>query len=63
MSNECPNVVSEGNATTTETSYIIEPLREGTTYTFTVSASNLAGTSAPSNPVAGKTKETHKWPF
>ena len=56
-SNECPDDVDEGSATTiTETGYIIEGLREGTGYTITVSASNSAGTS-PSDSVTGETEE------
>ena len=55
-SDECPDDVDEGNATITETSYIIEGLREGTSYTITVSATNSAGTS-PSDSVTGETVE------
>ena len=55
-SDECPDDVDEGSATTTETSYIIENLREGTSYTITVSATNSAGTS-PSDPVTRETEE------
>ena len=55
-SDECTDDVDEGSATITETSYIIEGLREGTGYTITVSATNSAGTS-PSDPVTGETQE------
>ena len=55
-SDECPDDVDEGSATTTETSYIIEGLREGTSYTITISATNSAGTS-PSDSVTGETQE------
>ena len=55
-SDECPDDVDEGNATTTETSYIIEDLREGTNYTITVNATNLTGTSF-SDCVKAETKE------
>ena len=53
---ECPDDVDEGSATSTETSYIIENLREGTRYTITVSAT--AGTSSiGSDSVTGETVE------
>ena len=56
-SDECPDDVDEDSATIfTETSYIIEDLREGTSYTITVSATNSAGTS-PSDSVTGETQE------
>ena len=50
------NGVDEGSITINVTSYIIEGLREGTSYTITVSATNSAGTS-PSDSVTGKTEE------
>ena len=53
---ECPDDVDEGSAIITETSYIIEGLREGTSYTIIVSATNSAGTS-PSDSVTGETEE------
>ena len=57
-SDECPDDVDEGSATITETSYIIEGLREGTRYTITVSATNSAGTSSiGSDSVTGETGE------
>ena len=57
-SDECPDDVDEGSATTTETSYLIEDLREGTSYTITVSATNSAGTSSiGSDSVTGETVE------
>ena len=55
-SDECSDDVDEGSATITETSYIIEGLREGTRYTITVSATNSAGTSS-SDSVTGETEE------
>ena len=55
-SDECPDDVDEGSATITETSYIIEHLREGTNYTITVNATNSAGTSS-SDSVTGETQE------
>ena len=55
-SDECPDDVDEGSTTTSETSYIIEGLREGTRYTITVSATNSAGTS-PSDSVTAETEE------
>ena len=56
---ECPGDVDEGSATITditETSYSIEGLREGTSYTISVSATNSAVTSA-SGTVTGDTQE------
>ena len=55
-SDECPDDIDEGSATITETSYIIEGLREGTRYTITVSATSSVGTS-PSDSVTGETQE------
>ena len=55
-SDECPDDVDEGSATTTETSYIMEGLREGTSYTISVSATNSVGTS-PSDYITGETEE------
>ena len=55
-SDECPDDVDEGRATVSETSCIIEDLREGTSYTITVSATNSAGTS-PSDSVTEETEE------
>ena len=56
ISDECPDDVDEGSATITETSYIIEDLREGTSYAITVSAT--AGTSSiGSDSVTGETVE------
>ena len=55
-SDECPDDIDEESATITETSYIIEGLREGTRYTITVSATNSAGTSSSGN-VTGETEE------
>ena len=58
-SDQCPDDVDEGSATTTEISYNIEDLREGTSYTITVSATNSAGTSS-SDSVTGETEERSK---
>ena len=55
-SEECPGDVDEDSTTTTDTRYTIEDLREGTSYTITVSATNSAGTSS-SDPVTGETDE------
>ena len=54
-----PDDVDKGNATTTDTSYTIEDLREDTNYTITVSATNSAGTS-PSDSVTEETEELSK---
>ena len=56
VSSECPDDIDEGSATTNETSYIIEGLREGANYSITVSATNSAGTS-PRDSVTGETVE------
>ena len=55
-SDECPIDVDEGSATIPETNYIIEGLREGTSYTVTVSATNSAVTLS-SDTVTGDTQE------
>ena len=55
-SDECPSDADEGSATIPETSYIIEGLREGTSYTITVSATTSAVT-LPSDTVTGDTQE------
>ena len=58
-SGECPDDVDEGNNTITNgsLSYTIMGLREGSSYTITVNATNAAG-SAVSDPVTGMTEET-----
>ena len=57
-SDECRDDVDEDSATITETSYIIEGLREGTRYTITVSATSSVGTSPiGSDSVTGETVE------
>ena len=58
-SDQCPNDVDEGNATITDgsTSYTINNLREGTSYNITVTATNIAGTSLPSEQVTIQTIE------
>ena len=55
-SEECPGDVDEDSATTFGTRYTIEGLREGTSYTVTVSVTNSAGTVS-SDPVIGETEE------
>ena len=63
-SDECPDDVDEGSATTTETSYIIQSLREGTSYTFTVTATNSTGTiSILSNSITGETEEQGEYTY
>ena len=54
----CPDDVDEGSNTITDgsLSYTIMGLREGSSYTITVSATNAAG-SAVSDPVTGMTGE------
>ena len=54
-SDECPDDVDMGSSTITETSYIMEGLREGTSYTITISISS-AGTPS-SDSVTGETQE------
>ena len=64
-SHECPSDVDEGSATITditETSYIIEGLREGTSYTITVSATTSAVTLS-SDTVTGDTQELGQCPL
>ena len=61
-SDECPDDVDEGSTTITtitETSYNIEGLRGGTSYTITVNATNLAGTS-PGDSVTREIEERSK---
>ena len=56
-SEECPDDVDEGSNTTDGSlSYTIMGLREGSSYTITVNATN-AGGSAASEPVTGMTGE------
>ena len=57
-SEECPDDVDEGSATITDgsTSYTIENLREGSSYTITVTATNSAGTR-PSDSETAETEE------
>ena len=59
ISDDCPEDVDEGNATTTSTSYTIDALRGGTIYNITVSSTNAAGTS-PRNRVTAKINELGK---
>ena len=57
-SDECPDDIHEGSATINETSYVIQSLREGTSYSFVITATNSTGTiSIPSNSITGETKE------
>ena len=58
-SEECPNDVSEGDTIINDgsTSYTINDLREGTSYIITVTATNRAGTSLPSEQVTIQTNE------
>ena len=56
-SDECPDDVDEGSATIiTETSYIIEGLREGNSYNVTVSTVGIS----LSDSVTGETEELGK---
>ena len=57
-SEECHDDVDEGSATITDgsTSYTIESLREGSSYTITVTATNSAGTG-PSDSETAETEE------
>ena len=57
-SEECPDDVDEGSATISNdtTSHTIESLREGSSYTITVTATNSAGT-APSDSETAETEE------
>ena len=57
-SEECPDDVDEGSATISDgsTSYTIESLREGSSYTIIVTVTNSAGTG-PSNSVTAETEE------
>ena len=61
-SEECPDDVDEGSATITDgsTSYTIENLREGSSYTITVTATNSAGTG-PSDSETAETEEYSEW--
>ena len=56
-SEQCPNDVDEGDTIITDgsTSYTIDNLREGTSYNITVTATNIAGTSLPSEQVTIQT--------
>ena len=58
-SEQCPNDVDEGDTIITDgsTSYTINDLREGTSYIITVTATNRAGTSLPSEQVTIQTNE------
>ena len=58
----CPDNIHHDSSTTTDTSYTVEGLRDGTSYNITVSATNSAGT-VYSDTVTGETQETGKWPF
>ena len=59
-SDNCPNDVDEGSATTTETSYTIQGLREGSRYAITVIATTSTGTTS-SGSVTGETKKTREY--
>ena len=56
-SEECPNDVDEGDTIITDgsTGYTIDNLREETSYNITVTATNVAGTSLPSEQVTIQT--------
>ena len=56
-SEECPNDVNEGDTIINDgsTSYTINNLRGGTNYNITVTATNAAGTSLPSEQVTIQT--------
>ena len=58
-SDQCPNDVDEGDTIITDgsTSYTIDNLREGTSYNITVTATNRAETSLPSEQVTIQTIE------
>ena len=58
-SEQCPNDVDEGDTIINDgsTSYTIDNLREGTSYIITVTATNAAGTSLPSEQVTIQTIE------
>ena len=58
-SEQCPNDVDEGDTIINDgsTSYTINDLREGTSYNITVTATNAAGTSLPSEQVTIQTIE------
>ena len=58
----CPDDIHHDSGTTTDTSYTVEGLREGTSYNIIVSATNSAGT-VYSDPVTEETQETGEWPF
>ena len=57
-SEECPDDVDEGSATISggSTSYTIASLREGSSYTITVTTTNSAGTG-PSDSETAETEE------
>ena len=58
ISDECPNDVDEGSATTTETSYTIQGLRGGSKYTITVISTVASSVGAAySDSVVGETEE------
>ena len=52
ISDECPDYVDEGSETVIDPNYIIEDLYDGTHYLITVTATNVAGTSASGMPRA-----------
>ena len=59
-STQCPGDTDKGNTTISDTSYTIDDLRGGTAYTITVTATNVAGTSSPSDEVMVETLDNGK---
>ena len=62
-SEKCPDDADEGSATITDgsTSYTIESLREGSSYTITVTATNSAGTGLGDSETAETEEESERF--